>query len=85
MIMGIRHFLANIYLSPGSIQQLLCGSQHIYSRGLLGLDLVRKDAPNRQEIEDFREFRVLVRWGWSGKILVETGGERKEVWHVVWG
>ena len=36
---------------PGSIHQLLMGPQHIFSKGLLGLGLVREDASNPQETE----------------------------------
>jgi hypothetical protein len=44
----------------GSINQLRESPQHIYSRGLLGLGLVREDVPNPQETEGPREFRDLV-------------------------
>jgi hypothetical protein len=34
----------------------------MYSRGLLGLGLVREDAPNPQETVGLRQFRGLVVW-----------------------
>jgi hypothetical protein len=49
--------------------------QHIYRRGLAGLSLARKDAPNPQETGEPREFRGLVGWGGGGDILLETGGQ----------
>jgi hypothetical protein len=51
---------------PDSIQQLIWGLQHIYSRGLPGLGSSREDAPNPQETGDPREFRGLVSCGQWG-------------------
>jgi hypothetical protein len=39
----------------GNIQQLIWGPQHIYNRRLLGLDSVREDAPNPEDIGGPRE------------------------------
>ena len=44
---------------PGRIYQLICGPQHIYSRGLLGLDLITEDSLNPQEIGGPMEFGAL--------------------------
>ena len=56
--------------------------QHIYSRGLLGLGLVRNDAPIPQETGGPNEFRGLCGVGVeNGDIFVETG-VREEVWDV---
>ena len=40
-------------------------TSHIYRRGLLGLGLVREDAPNPQVTGDLRESRGLVGWVWD--------------------
>jgi hypothetical protein len=45
---------------PGTIHQLIWDPQHIYSRGLLGLDSIREDAPNPQVTEGPRECGGLV-------------------------
>ena len=51
--------------------------QHIYSRGLLGLGLLREDAPNPQETGGPREFRGLLGCGWEvGTSLWRQGGEK---------
>jgi hypothetical protein len=42
---------------PGSIYQLIWGPQHIYSRGLQGLGLVKDDTPNPQETGGPKEFK----------------------------
>ena len=47
--------------------------QHIYSRGLLGLDSVLEDSPNPQATGGPREWGGLV-WGW-GHPLEEVEGE----------
>jgi hypothetical protein len=50
-------------------------SQYIYSRGLLGLGSVRKDALNSQKTGGYRKFRGLVVCVVVGEdIHVETGG-----------
>ena len=54
-----------LYHQPGSTYQLKWGPQNIYSRGLLGLGLVRDDAPNHQETGDLREFSGLVGLRWK--------------------
>jgi hypothetical protein len=46
-----------------SIQHLIWGPQHTYSRGLPGLCSFRDDAPNLQETGVPREFRGQVGWG----------------------
>jgi hypothetical protein len=51
---------------------VIWGPQHIYSRGLLGLDSVREDASNPQETWGSREWGGLVGWGGNGDILLET-------------
>jgi hypothetical protein len=63
----------------GSIYQLIGGSQHTYSRGLLGLCSFREDAPNPQETGGPREFRSQVEWG-VGRSTWRRVGE--EVWDV---
>ena len=45
---------------PESIHQLIWSPQHIYSRGIPNLGLVREDVPNPQETWGPREFRFLV-------------------------
>jgi hypothetical protein len=50
----------------GSIHQLLCGPQHIYSRGLQNLGLVREDAPSPHKTGGSREFKGLVGLGYGG-------------------
>jgi hypothetical protein len=58
-----------------SINRLIRGPQHTYSRGLLGLCSFREDAPNLQKTGGPREFRGLVGLETGGRdILVETGG-----------
>ena len=49
---------------PGSIHQLIWGPQNTYSRGLLGLELVREDMPNLQEIGSPGSLEVW--WGVVG-------------------
>ena len=68
--------------------ELKCkGSQHIYSRGLLGLCLVREDAPNPQETGGPWEFRDLEGWKWVWEHPQGKGGgmrcgmgERNKIW-----
>jgi hypothetical protein len=58
----------------GSIQQLIWDPQHIYSRGLPGLDSVREDVPNPQETWGPKE------WGGWGVRVGKWGhpcGDRK--------
>ena len=57
----------------------MCGLQQIYSRGLLGLGLVREDVPNPQETGDPRDLEVWWGGGW-GHPHRDMGGE--EVWDV---
>jgi hypothetical protein len=67
---------------PGSIHQLIWGPQHINSRGLSGLGLVR-DAPNPQKTEGPREFRVMVewKWGWRHPCGDRAAGRRYGMWN----
>jgi hypothetical protein len=54
---------------PGSIHHLIRGPQHIFNRGLLGIDSVREDAPRLEGVG-----------GWEyGYILLVPG---REVWVV---
>ena len=65
---------------PGSIYQLICGSQHI-NRGLPGLDSVREDAPNHQETWVPIEWWYLMGWWW-GLSTSSFGVEWKtDVWN----
>jgi hypothetical protein len=38
--------------------------QHIYSRGLQGLDSIREGAPNPQKTRGLRKWGSLVGWEW---------------------
>jgi hypothetical protein len=49
-----------------STQQLIWGPQHIYNRWLSGLDSVRNDAPNLEEICGLWELELLVKWSFGG-------------------
>lgn len=65
-----------LYHQPGSIHQLIWGSQHIYSTGLPGLGSVREDALNPQDTGGPREFRGLMGQGLgAGKFSWRQGGQ----------
>jgi hypothetical protein len=66
---------------PGSIHQLIWAPQHIYSRGLPGLDLVREEASDPQETGGPREFRGLVGWGWGHPHGDRGAGKRYRMWN----
>jgi hypothetical protein len=53
---------------------------HIYSRGMLGLGLVREDAPNPQETRG-REFRDLVGWGVGSSSWRQGAGRKYGMWN----
>jgi hypothetical protein len=64
----------------------MCGLQQIYSRGLLGLGLVREDVPNPQETGGPRDFRGLVGWGWVvGRNYRRWYSQRVyQEWNKIW-
>jgi hypothetical protein len=68
---GSSHTLRH---QPGSIQELVLGWWHIYSRELPGLPSVGEDGVNPGESWGPREGRVL-----EGSILSEAGGRRNGV------
>jgi hypothetical protein len=65
---------------PGTIHQLIWGSQHTYSRGLPALCSFRNDAPNSQETGGPREFRGQVWWGVGTSTWTQGGGDDR--WDV---
>jgi hypothetical protein len=65
--------LSDLSHQPGS---MIWGPQHIYSRGLLGLDSMRGDATNPQEIWGHRDWEGLVGGGGEEFLLEIGGGQR---------